>query len=71
MTEQNSEHSKPQKSEAERIADLELRMSMLENAFSQNSKLPDTEKVRKIESFLSAKLGYLPDAAKAPDPLKS
>lgn len=71
MTDQSPEYSKPQKSEAERIADLELRVSMLENAFSQSSKLPDTEKVRKIESFLSAKLGYLPEVAKAPDPLKS
>lgn len=71
MTEQNSEHSKPQKSEAERIADLELRMSMLENAFSQNSKLPDTEKVRKIEQFLINKLGMPAEAPSSQDPLKS
>jgi len=61
----------PLKSEAERISDLENRMTMLENAFSMNSKMPDVEKVRKIESFLSAKLGYLPEAPKASDPLKS
>lgn len=55
----------------DRLSELEGRVVMLENAIRLNSQNSDAHKVREIVAFLSAKLGFVPEAAKPADPLAS